>query len=98
MKFFIGCVRIIPLVILVWLVACLIVYTVLAQEPDGIKMYNCGNPGGLQVDPSGRVIKQDEVFIMIGQEYLNEDGMSVLTVYDGVIVEDSDGLFVCEVQ
>ena len=52
-----GCVKILPIVILFWTLVCLIVYAVSAQGETETFMTNCGNPEGLTVQPSGRVIE-----------------------------------------
>ena len=95
MNFAKGCVRILPPVILFWIAVCLIAYAVSAQGADGTQMYNCGHPEGLTVQPSGRVIEQGETFTQIGDETVDEDGVSSVQVYDGTISGD---LYICEVQ
>jgi hypothetical protein len=59
-------------------------------------MVNCGNPEGLTVHPSGRVIEQGETFTVIGYETVDEAGISSVTVYDGTI--SGEELFICEVK
>ena len=65
------------------------------QSPKTYEMYNCGHPEGLTVQPSGRVIEQGETFTQIGDETVDEDGVSSVQVYDGTISGD---LYICEVQ
>jgi hypothetical protein len=69
--------------------------SVSAQDEITSQMYNCGNPEGLIVQPSGRVIEQDEIFIQIGYETVDEAGISSVNVYDGTISRED--LFICEV-
>ena len=99
MKFAKGCMLGLPIAILLWLVICLVIYgiyhTVSAQGESETQMYNCGNPEGLTVQPSGRVIEQGETFTQIGDETVDEDGVSSVQVYDGTISGD---LYICEVQ
>jgi hypothetical protein len=100
MKFFIGCAKIAPLVILFWLFVCALAYAVLAkgldkQSEEETQVYNCGNPEGLTVQPSGRIIEEGEVFTQIGYETVDEAGVSSVQVYDGTITGTE--LFICEV-
>lgn len=95
MNFAKGCARILPLVILFWTLICLIVYAVSAQGETETLMTNCGNPEGLIVQPSGRIIEQGETFTVLGTETVDEAGVSSVTVYDGTISGD---LYICEVQ
>jgi hypothetical protein len=60
------------------------------------QMYNCGNPEGLEVIETGRMIGPNETFEMIGNEIVDEDGLSTVRVFDGTI-RKSD-LFICEVK
>jgi hypothetical protein len=70
--------------------------SVSAQDDITSQVYNCGNPDGLIVQPSGRVIEQGEIFIQIGDEIVNyETGVSSVNVYDGTISRED--LFICEV-
>jgi hypothetical protein len=58
------------------------------------QMYNCGNPEGLEVIETGRIIGLNETFEMIGNEVVDEDGLSTIRVFDGTIQKYD--LFICE--
>ena len=58
------------------------------------QMYNCGNPEGLEVIETGRIIGLGETFEMIGNEVIDEDGLSTIRVFDGAI--QNYDLFICE--
>jgi hypothetical protein len=66
-----------------------------AQQETRTLMGNCGNPDGLVVQETGRVIAEDQVFEMIGEESVDEDGVSTIHVFDGTIRRQD--LFICEV-
>ena len=96
MKFAQGCARIIPFVFLFWAILTLVVILTASAQGEGeTLMRNCGNPEGLTVQPSGRVIEAGETFIIIGYESVDAVGVSSVQVYDGVISGD---LYICEVR
>jgi hypothetical protein len=64
-----------------------------AQSPIIHNVYNCGNPDGLVVHETGRIIQYGEVFEMIGDEAVNANGVSTITVFDGTI--EGNDLFIC---
>jgi hypothetical protein len=88
-----GCILMAVFWVIVIAIALLVWTSVSAQ--DGTLVWNCGNPEGLIVQPSGRIIEQGEIFVQIGDEIVNyETGVSSVNVYDGTI--SGQELFICE--
>jgi len=59
-------------------------------------MFNCGNPDGLIVIETGRVIELGEKFEMFGDEVVDDNGVSEIKVYDGTIRRED--MFICKVS
>ena len=68
---------------------------ILGEDVVRHNMVNCGNPDGLIVIETGRVIEIGEEFEMLGEEIVDDDGMSEIRVYDGTVRRED--MFICEV-
>lgn len=82
---------------LVSLLSLFLLFSLAFTDPGTHVVWNCGQPDGLVVRETSRLIALDEIFEQIGDEVVDENGYSHIAVFDGTIWEiDNNGLYVCD--